>query len=173
MTLLNEYEATFGPGRILSTLQFGWAWPEFLISNFYSVADPGCLSRIRIFSILDPGSAYKNLSIFTQKIVFKLSEIWSGLFIPDTDPDFLPIPFGCPGVKKAPDPGSATLNFYYYNERACTRGEAEKNLATSAFFLSRSAAFLRCLGARGRREGAAGDGVFSAELQIGHNQGWH
>jgi hypothetical protein len=34
-----------------------------------SVADPGCLSRIRIFSISDPGSASKNLSILTQKIV--------------------------------------------------------------------------------------------------------
>jgi hypothetical protein len=37
-----------------------------------SVADPGRLfgSRIRIFSIPDPGSASKNLSILTQKIVF-------------------------------------------------------------------------------------------------------
>jgi hypothetical protein len=40
-----------------------------------SVADPGCLSRIRIFSIPDSGSASKNLSILTQKIVSKLSEI--------------------------------------------------------------------------------------------------
>ncbi len=40
----------------------------------------------------------------TQKIVSKLSEIWS---IPDTDLDiFLPIPD--PGVKKAPDPGSGS-----------------------------------------------------------------
>ncbi len=30
-----------------------------------------------------PGSASKNLSILTQKIVSKLSELWSGLFIPD------------------------------------------------------------------------------------------
>ncbi len=45
------------------------------------------LSRIRIFSfsISDPGSASKNLSILTPKIVSKLSEIWSGLFIPDPD----------------------------------------------------------------------------------------
>jgi hypothetical protein len=40
----------------------------------------GCLSRIRIFSIpnpsfIDPGSASKNLSILTQKMVSKLSEI--------------------------------------------------------------------------------------------------
>ncbi len=31
-----------------------------------SVADPGWLSRIRLFSIPDPGSASKNLSILTQ-----------------------------------------------------------------------------------------------------------
>ncbi len=48
----------------------------------------------------DPGSASKNLRILTQKTVSKLSEIWSGLFIPDPDPEFLPIPD--PGVKKAP-----------------------------------------------------------------------
>ncbi len=33
---------------------------------------------VRIFSIPDPGSASKNLSILPQKIVSKLSEIWSG-----------------------------------------------------------------------------------------------
>jgi hypothetical protein len=60
--------------------------------NKNSVADPGCLSRIpdpnfyhpgseffpsriRIFFITDPGSASKDLSILTQKIVSKLSEI--------------------------------------------------------------------------------------------------
>ncbi len=48
--------------------------------------------RIRIFSIPDSGSASKNWGILTQKIVSKLSEIWSGLFIPDPAPDFLPIP---------------------------------------------------------------------------------
>jgi hypothetical protein len=52
-----------------------------------------------------PGSASMNLSILTQKIVYKLLEIRSGLFIPD--PDFLLIPD--PEVKRAPDPGSATL----------------------------------------------------------------
>jgi hypothetical protein len=51
----------------------------------YSIEDPRCLSRIRIFPVPDPGSrvkkipgsasASKNLSILTQKIVFKLSEI--------------------------------------------------------------------------------------------------
>ncbi len=47
-------------------------------------------------NFFDPGSASKNLSILTQKIVSKLSEIWAWLYIPDPDPDFLPIP----------DPGS-------------------------------------------------------------------
>ncbi len=37
-------------------------------------------------------------------MVPKLSEIWSGLFILDPDPEFFSIPD--PGVKKAPDPGS-------------------------------------------------------------------
>ncbi len=56
-------------------------------------------SRIRI----------KEFKYIYQKIVSKLSEIWSKMFIPDPDIDFLPIPD--PGVKKAPDPGpgSATL----------------------------------------------------------------
>jgi hypothetical protein len=35
-----------------------------------SVADPGSNIPIRIFSIPDPESASKNLSIFTPKIVF-------------------------------------------------------------------------------------------------------
>jgi hypothetical protein len=82
-----------------------------------SVADPGCLSRIRLFSIPDPnclhpGSASKNLSILTPKKWFLSSRKYdlgcsSGsrirmlTFCPSRIPD--------PGVKKAPDPGSATL----------------------------------------------------------------
>ncbi len=81
--------------------------------------NPGCLSRIRIFSIPDSGSGSKNLSILTQKIVSKFSEIWSRLIIPDPDPDFLPIPD--PGVKKAPGPGSvsATLVEMCWNWAWC------------------------------------------------------
>jgi hypothetical protein len=41
----------------------------------------------------------KELSILTQNIVSNLSELWSGLFIPDPDPDFLSIPDPGPGVK--------------------------------------------------------------------------
>ncbi len=63
--------------------------PRWAIFIFYS-----------ILSIRDPGS--ENLSILTQKIVSKLSEIWSKMFIPAPDLDFLPIPG--PGDKKAPDP---------------------------------------------------------------------
>jgi hypothetical protein len=82
-----------------------------------SVADPGCLSRISDpnFSITDPGSrvkkipgsASKNLSILTQKMVYKLGNIirdvhpGSGTQI---DPDLYILPIPDPGVKKAPDP---------------------------------------------------------------------
>ncbi len=89
-----------------------------------SVADPGCFSRsrIRLFSIPDPGSASKNLNILTQKKWFLSSRIYdpgcSSFWIPDPDPDFFPpsrIPD--PGVKKAPDPGSgsATLLWCVFN----------------------------------------------------------
>ncbi len=87
------------------------------------VAVPWCLFRILDpnFSIPDPnfshpGSEYFPsrvhikefiVSILIQKMVYKFWEIWSGLFIPDLDPDFLSIPD--PGVKKAPDPWSRTL----------------------------------------------------------------
>jgi hypothetical protein len=65
--------------RYIYKTDHGFLWVET------SVADPGCLSRIRNFSIPDPGSKrfpdpgsgseLKNLSILTQKIVSMLSEI--------------------------------------------------------------------------------------------------
>jgi hypothetical protein len=87
-----------------------------------SVADPGCLSRIQMFSIPDPNLFHpgsririKKFNYLTQKSVSKLSEIWSGLFILDPDPVFYyqsRIPD--PGVQKAPEPGSATLQVLLY-----------------------------------------------------------
>ncbi len=79
-----------------------------------SVADPGCLSRIRIFPIPGSrvkkiprsGSAWKNLSYLTQNIVSKLSEIWYGMFIPDPDLDF----FTYPGFLCQKGTGSRILN---------------------------------------------------------------
>ncbi len=67
-------------------------------------------SRIRIFSIPDHGFASKNVSILAPIKWFQRSQ-WSGLFIPDPDPDFLPIPDPGSRGKKAPDSGfgSATL----------------------------------------------------------------
>jgi hypothetical protein len=60
--------------------------------------------------IPDPGSkrsrirpASKNLVFLTQKIVFKLSEICSGMFIPDPDLDFSLPGSQIQGVKKALD----------------------------------------------------------------------
>jgi hypothetical protein len=77
-----------------------------------SVADPGCLSRIRLFSIPDPGSSSKNLSILTPKkakIWFLSSKKYDpgcSSRIPDLDADFLPSRIPDPGVKKVPNPGS-------------------------------------------------------------------
>jgi hypothetical protein len=51
-----------------------------------------------------PGSASKNVSILSQKMVSKLSEISSGFFLPDLDPDFLPVPD--PGSKGQKGTGS-------------------------------------------------------------------
>jgi hypothetical protein len=45
-------------------------WP-----NGVSVADLGCLSRIPDPNFFHPGSALKNFSSLTQKIVSKISEI--------------------------------------------------------------------------------------------------
>ncbi len=65
-------------------------------------------SRIRIFSIPVPVSASKNLGILTQKMVSRLSKLWSGLFIPDPDSDFLPIPD--PGSRGQKGTGSRIRN---------------------------------------------------------------
>jgi hypothetical protein len=94
----------------------------------FSVADPRCLSRIRIFPSWIQGKKdsesririhIKKIKVFLiLKIVSKLSEKLSGMFIPD--PDFFPsrIPHPDPGsriripdawVKKEPYPGSGTL----------------------------------------------------------------
>jgi hypothetical protein len=69
----------------------------------------------RVKKLPDPGSASasKNLSILTQNIVSKLSEILSGMFVPDPDFDFLPIPD--PVVKKASDPGSGSATLLICN----------------------------------------------------------
>ncbi len=60
------------------------------------------------------GSAQNLYTIFdfTQEIKTKPSEIWSGMFIPDLRSGFFPSRIQ--GVKKAPDPGSATPMFSTY-----------------------------------------------------------
>ncbi len=63
----------------------------------------------RVKKISDPGSASNNLSILTPKNVSKLSEIWSGMFIPGPDLGSCFFTHSGSGVKKAQDPGSATL----------------------------------------------------------------
>ncbi len=61
------------------------------------IPDPNCSnsgSRIRI----------KEFKYFNQKIVPKLSEIWSGLLIPDPDPDFNPSWIQRSKRHRTPDP---------------------------------------------------------------------
>jgi hypothetical protein len=75
---------------------------------FTSVADPGCLSRIRIFPIPNLGSASKILSILTQKKCFQaLGNMIRAVhfFYPFRNPD--------PGVKKAQDPGSGSTTLIF------------------------------------------------------------
>ncbi len=67
------------------------------------------------FSIPDPWSEFfpsririKEFKYLTRKIVSKFSEIWSELFIPDPDPDFLPIPD--PGSRGQQSTGSRIRN---------------------------------------------------------------
>ncbi len=87
-----------------------WCHVRYVNNIKFSVADPRFFHPGTKF--FHPGSQIRseNLStgILTQKIIYKLLEVWSGLFIPDPDLDFLPIPD--PGVKKLPDhwSGSAT-----------------------------------------------------------------
>jgi hypothetical protein len=89
----------------------------------FSVADPGCLSRIldpnfsilehRVKKIPDPGSGSMNLSILNLKTVSKLTEQLSGMFIPDLD-DFLlsriPNPDPRSRGQKTPVSGSGSRN---------------------------------------------------------------
>ncbi len=69
-------------------------------------------SRIRLFSIPDPGSSSKNLSILTPKkakkwfLSSKKYDPGCSSRIPDPDTDFLPSRIPDPGVKKVPNPGS-------------------------------------------------------------------
>ncbi len=74
------------------------------------IPDPNFFpSQIQIFSIPDPHQKI----ILTQKIVSKLSEMWSGLFIPDPDPDFYPSRIPGSGIKKRhriPDPQHGFLS---------------------------------------------------------------
>jgi hypothetical protein len=83
------------------------------------IPDPGSEffhpgSRVKKIQNPGSGSASKNLKYFNPKIVSKLSQLCSGMFIPDRIRIliFYPSRIPAPGVKKAPDTGSefATLH---------------------------------------------------------------
>jgi hypothetical protein len=87
-----------------------------------SIADPGCLSgsdffpyRIPDQNFFHPGSRIhrKEFKYFNpKKMFFMLSEIWSWLFIPDPDPDFLPIPDPGSRGQKGTGPRIRNIGFY-------------------------------------------------------------
>ncbi len=61
---------------------------------------------LRIFFHPGSGSASKNLSILTPKVVSKLSEIWSGLFNPDPYPRSVSWFFTHPGSRSQGSKGT-------------------------------------------------------------------
>jgi hypothetical protein len=78
----------------------------------YCVADPECLSRIRILSISDPGSWVKTIPDPGSR---KYDPGCSSRFrIPDPDLDFLPVPHLGSKGQKAPDPGSGSATLHRY-----------------------------------------------------------
>ncbi len=98
---------------------------------FFSVADPACLSRIRLFSIPDPGSELSPSRILIKEFKYcnpKNSKKWflsskkydpgCSSRIPDPDADFLPSRIPDPGVKKVPDPGSGSATLVLVEEIA-------------------------------------------------------
>ncbi len=125
------------------------------IRTKYSVADPGCLSRIPLFSIPDPNCLHpgsririKEFKYFNPKKWFLSSRKYDpgcSSRIPDPDADFYPSRIPDPGVKKAPDPGSgfATLTKYYGSGRPNnSRGRPFKTLASSSKLPSAQTSFL-------------------------------
>ncbi len=95
-----------------------WAWP----SPWYGSCPAERQSSIRkqntrIQGQKDSGSRIRikenKNRIFNSKIISKLSELWSGMLIPDPGSGswfFYPSRIPDPGVKKAPDPGSGSAH---------------------------------------------------------------
>jgi hypothetical protein len=72
------------------------------------------------------------IELFTQKFVTKLSKIW--VWVPGSEirNNLFRIPDPGPGVKKAPDPGSATLNATQNDRRSGINHSDYKTLEVSA-----------------------------------------
>jgi hypothetical protein len=118
-----------------------------------SVADPGCLSRIRLSSIpnpncLHPGSwiHIKEFKYFNQKNTKKWvlssrkydpgcsSRIRMLTFYPSRIPD--------PGVKKAPDPGSGSATLLTWPRFTNFDKKSIRNISDLLKYLSRSSFFI-------------------------------
>ncbi len=109
----------------------GNCWKDCICFVVLNVADPGCLSRIQIFSILDPdlfhsGSRVpiKKFTYFTIKLFLSSrkydpassSRILILIFYPSWIPD--------PGVKKAPDPDYWLCCTLSCEQKSCMRSPA-------------------------------------------------
>jgi hypothetical protein len=81
---------------------------NFVVITFYVATNFTKLQIILVFEVLKKkiwANFQRIIELFTQKIVTKLSKIW--IWDPGSGKNLFRIPD--PGVKKAPDPGSATL----------------------------------------------------------------
>jgi hypothetical protein len=95
----------------------GWQF-RYTVSVLDSVADPGCLSRIRLFSIPDPNCLHPGSRILINEFKYdiltpKKAKKWFlssknmiRVVHPGSGADFLPSRIPDPGVKKATSPGS-------------------------------------------------------------------
>ncbi len=79
-----------------------WTWIRIRLLTLKRIFGSSFLLWCAVLRIRIPR---KRIKVFlTQKIVYKLSEIWSRMFIPDQDLDFLPMPN--PGSSGQKDTGS-------------------------------------------------------------------
>jgi hypothetical protein len=95
----------------------------------FSVADPGCLSRIQVFSIPDPNFFHPGSDFFPSRIrIFPIPDPGSGIRIKEFNyfnlqkwflssyPSWIPNP----GVKMAPNPGSGSATLVRLSVSALT-----------------------------------------------------
>ncbi len=101
---------------------------------------------------MDPDPHQRNQVIFTKKIVSELSEIWSGMFIPDPDLDFLP----------HPGSGSATLDQSIHSNSVVDQDPERQGRPT------KKKKYINFMFLRVTVDGRYGLGAFSSSWPMGH-----